>query len=52
MTKKEADEICKLIDESMQPFYMTPSVPSMMITPSKACTVKEHVQKMAMRRKS
>lgn len=51
MTKKEADEICKLIDESMQPFYMTPSAPIMMMTSSKACTVKERVQKMAMRRK-
>lgn len=52
MTKKEADEICKLIDESMEPFYMTPSAPIMMMTSSKACAVKERVQKMAMRRKA
>ncbi len=51
MTKKEADEVCKLIDESMQRFHVTPSARIMMITSSKASTVKEHVQKMAMRRK-
>ena len=52
ITRREADEICKLIDESMQPFYMTPSAPIMMMTNSKANDLKKYIQEMAKRRKS
>lgn len=52
ITKKEAEEICKMIDESMESLYITPSAPIVMMTSSKAANLKERIRAMPQRRKS
>ncbi len=52
ITKREAEEICKMIDEKMEIFCITPGVSMIIMTSSKSADLKEGIKKMADRRKS